>query len=749
MTLSNSVYLQMMQSVKEKTIKREFEVKEEDVVNDDAFIGATYDLGGNGLKQKVLKGISDEEVYKLQFDRIDEAETFYNMLARVAGFSIRKDDLKRDKNGDIISRKWVCSREGQRATKFIENDKRQREPRSLTRVGCEAAFRVGLNRKDGKWIVKEFIGDHNHNLVDAINTQFLRSHRTISNPDKAQVDVLRKVGVKTTQIMDYMVKQSGGHEHVGFTQKDIYNHVDAMRRSEIKDGDAEAALAYLCGKAEMDSSFFYKFNIDEESRLANLFWADSTARMDYACFGDVLAFDTTYRTNAYKKPLVVLVGVNHHHQTVVFGCALLIDESVGTYEWVLETFLDAMMNKKPISVVTDGDKAMRKAIKKVLPDTCHRLCSWHLQRNAFTNVHIKDFSSIFARCMFMRGNEEEFEKVWHEMVANLGLNENRWVTEIYGKRKRWAEAYLRGNFFGGMRTTQRAILRIRQNEAKAEFESNNSSPVLSTKLAILENHAATVYTKESFLKFREEMKNAELFFVVGLVEHLEEIPQSCIMKRWTKLAKVYTRSVPVNETDNNMDRKKIASDGATGTNQVRDPNIVKTKGNPGKVAMNVQKGRRCSRCKRVGHTIRKCPEATIPQNAQPGYMEETNLSSQCDIQREMMPSTNSSVDIFATLHGMLGEQLPNDPSDMYIDWGELNNWLPVEKFSQPVEAILHPVATVKKWLNRLIPSSQPVDPSRSTGSRSDRPVEVGLTYPLPVDQIPQPVDAHLHPVATG
>ena len=55
--------------------------------------------------------------------------------------------------------------------------------------------------------------------------------------------------------------------------------------------------------------------------------------------------------------------------------------------------------------------------------------------------------------MLMRGNEEEFEKVWHEMVANLGLNENRWVTEIYGKRKRWAEAYLRGNLFGGMRTT--------------------------------------------------------------------------------------------------------------------------------------------------------------------------------------------------------------------------------------------------------------------------------------------------------
>ena len=282
----------------------------------------------------------------------------------------------------------------------------------MTRVGCEATFHVGLNRKDGdgNWILKEFNGEHNHNLVDAISIQFIRSHRTVSNPNKAQVDFLCKVGVKTTQIMDHMVKQSGGHQHVGFTQKDIYNHIDAMHGIEIKDGDAEAALAYLYEKAKIDSSFFYKFNVDEESHPANLFWDDSTARMGYACFGDVLAFDTTYKTNAYKKPLVVLVGVNHHHQTVVFGCELLMDESIGTYKWVLETFLIAMMNKKPISVVTDEDKAMCKAIKKVFPNVCHRMCSWHLQRNAFTNVHIKDFTSIFARCMFMRGNLEEFKR---------------------------------------------------------------------------------------------------------------------------------------------------------------------------------------------------------------------------------------------------------------------------------------------------------------------------------------------------
>ena len=32
----------------------------------------------------------------------------------------------------------------------------------------------------------------------------------------------------------------------------IYNHVDADRRVHLRYGDANGALAYLCGKSEMD-----------------------------------------------------------------------------------------------------------------------------------------------------------------------------------------------------------------------------------------------------------------------------------------------------------------------------------------------------------------------------------------------------------------------------------------------------------------------------------------------------------------
>ena len=69
-------------------------MKLNDVVNEDTYTGGSYHLDANGLKEKVLKAISIEEVYKLQYNYIDEAETFYNMFAKVTRFSIQKDDLK-------------------------------------------------------------------------------------------------------------------------------------------------------------------------------------------------------------------------------------------------------------------------------------------------------------------------------------------------------------------------------------------------------------------------------------------------------------------------------------------------------------------------------------------------------------------------------------------------------------------------------------------------------------------------------
>ena len=105
--------------------------------------------------------------------------------------------------------------------------------------------------------------------------------------------------------MHHLIQQAGGYKNIRFTPKDLYNYLAANRNNSTLDGDAECALAYIQAKADMDSSFFFfQYTVDEESHLANLFWTNSQSRLDYACFGDVIAFDTTYKMNVYKNPLL-------------------------------------------------------------------------------------------------------------------------------------------------------------------------------------------------------------------------------------------------------------------------------------------------------------------------------------------------------------------------------------------------------------------------------------------------------------
>jgi hypothetical protein len=73
-------------------------------------------------------------------------------------------------------------------------------------------------------------------------------------------------------------------------------------------------------------------------------------------------------------PFVSFTGVNHHHQSMMVGCALLVNETVESYTWLLKTWLEAMLGLAPSSIIIDDDKAIGKAIAEVLPNTTHRLC---------------------------------------------------------------------------------------------------------------------------------------------------------------------------------------------------------------------------------------------------------------------------------------------------------------------------------------------------------------------------------------
>lgn len=93
--------------------------------------------------------------------------------------------------------------------------------------------------------------------MPALHVHYIRSHRKVSTSDLAVVASLRKVGVKPSQIHEYIVERSGGYNNVGYMRKDIQNGLDSQFRKQLRESDAETCLSYLEAKKSDDPAFFF------------------------------------------------------------------------------------------------------------------------------------------------------------------------------------------------------------------------------------------------------------------------------------------------------------------------------------------------------------------------------------------------------------------------------------------------------------------------------------------------------------
>jgi len=170
---------------------------------------------------------------------------------------------------------------------------------------------------------------HNHPLLDDEFTRMLPAHRKMTDHEIWRMGNMRHVGIKTSHIFGLFATEAGGFEKNGFRKRDMYNEQE--RRRLTSSVDAKAACEYLEYLRSTDETMFWRHKVDDNGRLSHLLWCDGVAQRDYSIFGDVVAFDATYKQNKYMCPLVVFSGVNHHNQTIVFCGAIVCDETEETY----------------------------------------------------------------------------------------------------------------------------------------------------------------------------------------------------------------------------------------------------------------------------------------------------------------------------------------------------------------------------------------------------------------------------------
>ncbi|KAL8111376.1 hypothetical protein AgCh_019189 [Apium graveolens] len=251
---------------------------------------------------------------------------------------------------------------------------------------------------------------------------------------RSLIELFNKSGIETGKVMKFLSETKGGVENLGFSNQDVRNVIRDIRRRVFDSGDAECGLLLLRELQENSfGNFFYRVDVDDENRVRGLVWVDPRSMNAYKNFGDVVTFDSTYRTNR--------------------------DETEASYKWVLRTWLEAVDNKPPRTIITDQDIALGNAIAESLTPT-------------------------------------EFEGKWEHLVEKYDLEDYAWLNDMYAIRTQWIGAYTKQHFSAGMTTTSR-------NESTNSFfdEYVQSSTGLKEFIENSQKALETQYLKEDKMGF--------------------------------------------------------------------------------------------------------------------------------------------------------------------------------------------------------------------------------------------------------
>ena len=66
-----------------------------------------------------------------------------------------------------------------------------------------------------------------------------------------------------------------------------------QKKGKVQGNDAEFVMNHMRQMQEKDLDFIFKYSLDAEGTLKNLFLSDAQSQLDYGVFGDVMVFDST------------------------------------------------------------------------------------------------------------------------------------------------------------------------------------------------------------------------------------------------------------------------------------------------------------------------------------------------------------------------------------------------------------------------------------------------------------------------
>ncbi|XP_057994419.1 protein FAR-RED IMPAIRED RESPONSE 1-like [Hevea brasiliensis] len=214
----------------------------------------------------------------------------------------------------------------------------------------------------------------------SVDNMFMRGHRKLTLNMKRVLEANDICGIRPSKSIRMLEVEVGGLENLSCLAKDCRNFIENKRRLQLGDGDAGATS---------------------------------------------------------KMPFATIVGVNHHGQSILLGCALISHEDADTFKWLFNTWIEAKGGGgvHPDAIITDQCEVPEK----------------------FRSAN--DYESIsheFKAVIYDSLSIEMFKSNWNNFLTKQGMERNEWLIKLYSERENWVLVYLNHRFWARMVSTQRS-----------------------------------------------------------------------------------------------------------------------------------------------------------------------------------------------------------------------------------------------------------------------------------------------------
>ena len=200
----------------------------------------------------------------MSFGSEKEITEYYRNYAQRVGFGTTKISSKKGDEGKTYFT-LACSR----SRKYASRSKNLLEPNPVTKTQCKARLNACMY-SDGTTKISSVFFEHNHDLSPG-KARYFRSNRNIGAQMKRRLELNDQAGINVSRNFRSLVGEANGYENLTFGEKDCRNYIDKVRRLRLGTGDAEAIQKYFVRMQKQNSQFYYVMDVDDESRLRNVF----------------------------------------------------------------------------------------------------------------------------------------------------------------------------------------------------------------------------------------------------------------------------------------------------------------------------------------------------------------------------------------------------------------------------------------------------------------------------------------------